>query len=84
MTFELKPTNGRKSFYGKALIKIDEQGCTLQSYLTDVARIEDGHLIRLWDGYSVTTMTHINEFCKLYNLPTLSKKQWESIQTEEA
>ena len=73
---ELKATS-QKSYYGKALVKECEDGTIiLQSYQTDVLKIENGNLIKLWDGYSVTTMNHINDFCRQNGFPTFNKKSW--------
>ena len=57
MIYELIPTNGRKSFYGKAKVQIDDNGSeTLYSYDTPIIkRDRDGHLMRLWSGWSATT-----------------------------
>lgn len=66
--FELKPMkSSRKSFYGKAIVKVSEDGTrTLQSYTTDVVRIKPcGTIERFWDGWSATTGRHIAEFCGL-------------------
>lgn len=65
--YELTPTDGRKSFYGKAKIIVDDNGAkTLYSYNTAIIKREkDGHLIRLWNGYSMTTGRHIVAFCGL-------------------
>ncbi len=64
-TYELMPTNGRKSFYGKAIVKVEGDSETLQSYQTDVIKRVNGRLIRLWDGWSATTGNHIASFCGL-------------------
>lgn len=66
-TYELKPTDGRKSFYGKAVVKIDGTTETLFSYNTPVMRrdITTGELTRLWWGWSATTGRHIAAFCGL-------------------
>lgn len=63
--YELQPTNGRKSFYGKAYVEIDDKGNeTLFSYGTPVLRRnKDGSFHRLYDGFSSTTGTHIKSFC---------------------
>lgn len=67
----------QKSYYGKALVKECEDGTViLQSYLTDVLKIENGKLIKIWNGYSATTMKHINDFCMLFGFPTFNKKSW--------
>lgn len=61
----LKPVDGRKSFYNKAIVCTEDDGTeTLLSYGTPVIkRDRNGNLIRLWNGYSVTTMRHVNAFC---------------------
>ncbi len=66
--YELKPNNGRKSFYGKATVQIDDDGAeTLLSYNTPIVRKgRDGSLTRLYDNApSMTTCTHIKSFCGL-------------------
>ena len=65
--YELIPTDGRKSFYGKAVVIIDDDGTeTLFSYGTPIIRRHtDGTLERLWDGWSATTGRHISAFCGL-------------------
>lgn len=65
--YELQPTDGRKSFYGKARVVIDDDGTeTLISYTTPVMRRDpDGTLHRLWWGWSATTGRHIKAFCGL-------------------
>ena len=49
--FELIPTNGQKSFYGKAVV--------------EVKRALNGDLTRLYAGWSQTTGKHIKAFCGL-------------------
>ena len=65
--FELMPNNGQKSFYGKAIVMIDNDGTqTLYSYNTPIIRKPlNGPLVRLWDGWSATTGKHIKSFCGL-------------------
>ncbi|MGF6375063.1 hypothetical protein M2140_000097 [Clostridiales Family XIII bacterium PM5-7] len=65
--YELIPNNGRKSFNHKAVVEIDSDGNkTLYSYLTPIVkRKTNGDLIRLWDGWSATTGSHIKAFCGL-------------------
>ena len=65
---ELIPTNGRKSFYGKAIVEVDDNGVeVLYSYLTPIIkRFPNGTLRRLYDEEpSLTTATHIKSFCGL-------------------
>ena len=51
--YDLKPTDGRKSFYGKATVIIDNDGTeTLYSYNTPIIkRTLSGEFTRLWDGW---------------------------------
>ena len=78
--YELKPTNNRKSFYGKATIIERENGdIELQSYQTIVARIRNGNFERLWAGYSATTMNHINSFIKTFGISGGGKAWWQSL-----
>lgn len=74
-TYELNPTDSRKSFYGKAIVKVMDDGTEiLQSYQTDVIkRTPDGKLKRLWGGWSATTGRHISAFCGL------NKKELEKL-----
>lgn len=65
--YELTPKDGRHSFYGKAVVEIKDDGSeTLFSYGTPIIkRTKTGRLIRLWDGWSMTTGRHIKSFCDL-------------------
>lgn len=65
--YELIPTDGRKSFYGKAVVIVEDNGTeTLYSYNTPIIkRLVDGSLVKLWSGWSVTTGRHIKAFCGL-------------------
>lgn len=64
-TKTLYPTDGRKNFYGKAYVKVDDSGAeTLYSYNTPIIRREkSGTMRRLWNGWSATTGRHIRAFC---------------------
>ncbi|BET21243.1 hypothetical protein [Solobacterium moorei] len=65
--YELKPTQNQKSFYGKALVRIENDGTeTLYSYNTPIiSRSPNGELKRLWFGFTATTGKHIKAFCGL-------------------
>lgn len=65
--YELKPTDGRKSFYGKAVVMVEDNGTeTLYSYNTPIIkRLVSGELVKLWDGWTATTGRHIKAFCGL-------------------
>ena len=68
--YRLIPGNGQKSFYGKAIIRVQDDGAeTLYSYDTPIIeRQPNGKLIKLYDGWTQTTQTtgrHIKAFCGL-------------------
>lgn len=80
-TYELKPTNGRKSFYNKAEVIERENGdIELKSYNTIVARIRNGKFERLWSGYSMTTMNHINAFTDAFGIDGKGKAWWNALE----
>ena len=79
--FELRPINNRKSFYGKAqAIEQDNGDIELLSYNTIVARIRNGKFERLWSGYSMTTMSHINSFLDAFGISGGGKAWWDSLE----
>ena len=65
--YELIPTDGRKSFYGKAVVVVEDNGTkTLYSYGTPIVkRLVSGELVKMWDGWTATTGRHIKAFCWL-------------------
>ena len=65
--YELIPIDGRKSFYGKAIVTVDNNETeTLYSYGTPIIkRDSSGNLEKLYDGWSYTTGRHIKAFCGL-------------------
>ena len=73
--YELIPDNGRKSFYGKATVVVDDNGNeTLYSYDTPIIKRDvNGKLTKLWNGWSNTTGTHIKAFCGL------DKKSYDNL-----
>ena len=44
-----------------------------------VAVVENGKLVRYWNGYSATTIKHINQVLEELNLPKITKKDWEEL-----
>lgn len=76
--YELIPTNGRKSFYGKAVVYVDDSGTeTLYSYGTPVVKREpSGAILRLWGGWSATTGNHIKSFCGM------NKSEFSALKVE--
>ena len=75
MSLELKCIfDTRKSFYGKAIVRVDDNRLILKSYDTDVAYIENG--VAVVNGeYSTTTMRHIKEFLKQNGFKAETTKQ---------
>lgn len=68
-TFELQPTNGRKSFGGKATVIETDKEIQLQSYDTIVAQIDKAtNEFTLNGKYSMTTNTHIKSFREFYSV----------------
>ena len=67
--FYLRPVDGRKSFYHKAVVLEEGNRLILRSYNTDVAEFDrtTGKIKRLWSGY-----------CGLVGIG--GKKWWESLQ----
>ena len=65
--YELTPVDGRKSFYGKAVVIVEDNGTeTLYSYGTPIIkRLVSGKFVKLWNGWSATTGRHIQAFCGL-------------------
>lgn len=75
--YDLVPTNGRKSFYGKEKVKQLVDGSeVLQSYDTDILWRSFGYIYLLCEEskLTMTTCTHIKSFCGL------SKKQALTLQ----
>ena len=77
-TFELSPINGRKSFYRKAIVREENGETILRSYDTDVCKIDiNGNFVRMWNGYSATTMNHVNSFLNYVGIEGGGKKFWD-------
>lgn len=77
--YELIPTNGRKSFYSKAIV-IEKDGWKfLKSYSTIVCGVDpENKFHRFWDGWSVTTGNHMRSFAGENGC----KKNWDSLGVE--
>ena len=80
--YELSPMGHErvKSFYGKAkVIEKDNGETVLLSYDTEVCKITSGgEFVRLWSGYSATTMRHINSFLQLVGIAGGGKAWWDA------
>ena len=77
--------SGQNSVYGKAKVNYLDNGAKeLISYKKKVAIItKGGNFIRLWEGYSLTTMNHINDFRKQNGLDFINKKDWDEMPVKE-
>lgn len=84
MVTELKPSNGRKSFGGKALVVSDGRRTALLSYGTVVCWTDASlNLHRTWDGWSATTGAHVTAFCDDLGVPYKGKADWTNLKVEE-
>lgn len=91
--YELDSIHTRqKSFYGKAKIVVTE--CSndvyyaLYSYDTLVLSVDanvSGLICarKLWDGYSATTLRHVNELLMQLGFPKLSARAWRDMVVGE-
>lgn len=82
--FDLPCMDGsQNSFYGKAIVCETWNGVKiLKSYETIVAYIDYAGLHKTWNGYSRTTMLHVNNFLLFYGLKKINKKEWVNMDTE--
>lgn len=71
-----------EGFNNRASIKPVKGGYVLVSYYTEVCSCIDGVFHRLWDGYSVTTLKHVNLFCDFVGVSGFSKRAWIETKTE--
>jgi hypothetical protein len=85
-TYELIPTNGRKSFYGKATVTRDDNGTeTLYSYGTKImSRDTDGKYTRYYEkDPSKTTCSHILSFSGMHRADFLKVPTEQEREQEE-
>ena len=93
MTYELKPFHtNQKSFYRKAMVTSyyngDDLYLVLQSHDTLVVMVKITkfgmpYVRRLRDGYSATTMRHVNELLMQEGFPKLSARAWRAMELEK-
>lgn len=65
--------------YGANAIELDG---VLVSYETPVCAVRGGEFVRLWSGYSATTMRHVNMFREEHCMPSITKAQWEKMEVQ--
>lgn len=72
----------QKSYYGKATVRQEDNKLILTSYNTDVVYIDliNGNFVKLWSGYSKTTLNHINDFLGT----NLNKQGWLDIPCDNS
>ena len=84
-TYKLKPTGSQKSFYGKAVIIIEDGTAKLRSYSTIVATYKlDTKELKINGWYSATTARHINSFLNYYGFQAMSKKEMIEKSQEQS
>lgn len=85
-TYNLKPMDNRKSFYGKAKVEERDDGSkVLYSYGTPVCGVTvSGRFFRAWGGYSATTMRHVNSFLEAEGMNGGGKAWWDKQPVEDA
>lgn len=77
---DLHDNNGYK-ITDRAIVIAHNHGTMLKSYYTIVCAIVDGVFYKTWEGFSSTTMKHINTYRLHNNLPALSKHDWVMMPT---
>lgn len=81
MITELKPTNGRKSFYGKALVKETKDSKILISYSTTIAKYsKKKDEVRIYGWFSNTSTSHLNSFLTRLGFRNLTAKEIRQIK----
>ena len=72
-----------KGFNNRATVKQDGNVYTLTSYYTNVCsyNTDTKEFKKLWDGYSSTTLKHVNTFCDYFNITGYSKREWIELET---
>lgn len=71
-----------EDFNTRALIIPTESGSILKSYYTEVCKIENGEFIRIWEGFSVTTLKHINAYRAHFGFKAISKREWIEMEVK--
>lgn len=80
MINNIKGVNVMKIRDNMHIVRESNGDTTLISYTTPVAGVTtDGQFKKLWNGYSATTMRHINDFRFMYGFDKLSKSEWVEL-----
>lgn len=67
----------------RAVILPTKTGLVLKSYQTKVVALCNGEFVKLWDGFSVTTLKHVNALRANGGLSPLTKRAWIEMPTAE-
>lgn len=71
------------SYDRAAIIYHTNNSVILRSYYTDIAVIYKGKFYKIWKGFTVTTLKHINLFREENSFPTLNKREWIELPVYE-
>lgn len=76
----------RKSFYNKCFVELYDGIYTLYSYNTPICSYnpQNDAFKRLYYGYTVTTMRHINAFMDYIGIRAGGKAFWDNLYTYKA
>lgn len=71
-----------EGFGGRALIIPDGNKLILRSYYTNVCEfdLKTEKFTKTWNGFSVTTLKHVNIFRRFLALNELSKREWIELE----
>ena len=78
---DIEKYHGVKLDTRAAALKYDTDAVLLKSYKTVVAAIIGTQFYKLWDGFSVTTLKHVNAFLSAYNGQQFNKRAWIEYPT---
>lgn len=64
--------------------RVNKQRLVRLLTVTTVCKIDkSGEFVRMWEGYSATTMRHINAFIEMFGISGGGKKWWDALPVEE-
>lgn len=81
-SIELKPVDGRKSFYNKCVL-LERHGIYyLYSYTTLVCKWDKNkrEFEKIWNGWSQTTQRHVNALMEYLGIDKHGKNWWVSLK----
>lgn len=78
---DISKYNGARLDARAVVLKYDDDCILLKSYNTVVAAIVGTQFVKLWRGFSVTTLKHVNAFLAAYNGKQLNKREWIEYPT---